>query len=154
MIPSDHHKIAALSLDRSFCMVHGLFAFSPVPAPSRQRRSDGLRFSMAPGRCTEVPKRLPSHTKMKSCICDESLYPALFLNAILCRIFENDQQSGFRLDGFSRLTHFQSGIIVFCLLYSTSYPISRSPSDVSPHIRAWWSGEICPFHWGSASVTC
>lgn len=78
------------------------------------------------------PEAAPSHTKMKSCICDESLYPALFLNAILFRIFENDQQSDFRLHGFSRLTHFQSGITVICLFYSPSYPICRSPADVSP----------------------
>ena len=48
--------------------------------------------------------------------------------------FENDQQSGFRLDSFSRLTHSPSSIIVFCLLYSTSYPVSRSPSDVVPRM--------------------
>lgn len=89
---------------------------------------------MGPWRCTEVPKRLLPSRKRNHASAT-SLFTVRCFNAILFRIFENDQQSGFRFDGFSRLTHFQSGI-TNCLLSTLFHFIShlsKSRGCITPH---------------------
>lgn len=96
------------------------------------------------------PDAAPSHTKMESCIYGESPFTTLFLNAILPHSFETDRQPGFRLDGFSRLTSFQSGVLFSTFL---SHSMSHPPMPrgcITPHQRVVVWGNFCWFkyHWG------
>lgn len=60
-----------------------------------------------------------------------------FHNSILSRLDDNDRRPGFRLDGFSRLTRSQSGVLFSAFVYfirPSMMPFSDTPAAGFPHM--------------------